>query len=216
MKPFKFGNKCLFISCILARLFNLMLCCRHVPTDFGLSYTVPLSKLNDSRTKSMSCSDFRGIAISSILLKVFEHCILHRYNIYFGSNVNQFGFKKGVGCNQAVFTVRNIVNRFLNGGSTVNLCALDLSKAFDKVNHCALFIKLMKRRLPVELLDLLIYWLGNCYSCVKWDGVFSQFFSLKFGVRQGSVLSPILFAVYLDDLFDLRDISLSSFIILYY
>jgi len=104
-------------------------------------------------------------------------------------------------------TVRNIVDRFIAGGSTVNLCALDISKAFDKVNHYALFIKLMKRRLPVEQLDLLIYWLHNCSSCIKWNGVLSQFY------KQGSVLSPFLFADYLDDLFDYLSNNMSSFII---
>jgi hypothetical protein len=51
-----------------------------------------------------------------------------------------------------------ITHRFIDGSSTVNLCALDLSKAFDKVNHSALFIKLMKRRIPTQLLDLLTYY----------------------------------------------------------
>ena len=73
----------------------------------------------------------------------------------------------------------------------------------------------MKRRLPVELLNILIYWLDNCSSCTRWNGVFSQFFKLTFGVRQGSVLSPFLFAIYLDDIFDYRFNDMSSFIILY-
>ena len=203
------------LSCILVKLFNLMLRCAYLPRDFGQSYTVPLSKVNDCRTKSVSCSDFRGIAISCILSKVFEHCILERFNNFFSSNDNQFGFKKSVGCSHAIYTVRNIVNRFIDGGSTVNLCALDLSKAFDKVNHSALFIKLMKRRIPIELLDLLVYWLNICFSCVRWDGVLSQVFKLEFGVRQGSVLSPFLFAVYIDDLIDYRCNGFSSFVILY-
>jgi hypothetical protein len=203
------------LSCILAKLFNLMFSCGYLPHDFGLSYTVPLSKVNDGRAKSVSCSDFRGIAISCILSKVFEHCIIDRYSIFFATNDNQFGFKKMTSCTHAIHTVRNITHRFIDGGSTVNLCALDLSKAFDKVNHDALFIKLMKRRIPNQLLVLLTYWLGNCFSCVKWDGILSQVFKLDFGVRQGSVLSPFLFAIYLDDLIDFRRSNYSSFVILY-
>lgn len=73
----------------------------------------------------------------------------------------------------------------------------------------------MKRRLPTQLLDLLTYWLGNCFSCVKWDGILSKIFKLNFGVRQGAVLSPFLFAIYLDDLIDFRRSNYSSFVILY-
>jgi len=49
-----------------------------------------------------------------------------------------------MGCNHAIYTVRQAVDRFIKGGNTVNLCSIDLSKAFDKVNHKALLIKLMK------------------------------------------------------------------------
>ena len=154
--------------CILAKLFNLMLLSGHLPSEFGLSYTVPLPKeRKTAHSKLFSCADFRGIAISSILSKVFEYCILERFEGFLTSNDNQFGFKKGLSCSHAIYTVRNIVNRFIDGGSTVNLCALDLSKAFDKVNHNVLLMKLMRRRIPIELLDIFEYWLNNCWSCVK-------------------------------------------------
>jgi len=67
----------------------------------------------------------------------------------------------------------------------------------------------MKRRHSAKLLDLFVYWLDNCSSCVKWCAVLYQFFKLDFGVRQGSVLPPFLFAIYLDDIFDHRCNSMS-------
>ena len=82
------------LSCILYRLFNLIIGCGHVPSAFGQSYTVPIAKITDCCTKSMSVDDFRGIAISSVVSKVFEHCILDRFKPFFATVDNQFGFKK--------------------------------------------------------------------------------------------------------------------------
>jgi len=98
------------------------------------------------------------------------------------------------------------VNLWSVGGNTVNLYALDLSKAFGKVNHHALLVKLMKRNSPVDLTDILENWLKGCLSSVKWLDVFSDNFLIKFGVRQGSVLSPLFFVIYLNDLPDINSI----------
>jgi exonuclease III len=203
------------ISTLLAKLFNLMMLCRYVPIGFGLSYTVPIPKVKDCHSKALTCDDFRGIAISPILSKIFEHCLLEKFKYFLTTDDNQFGFKKGLGCSHAIYSVKNIVDRFIKGGYTANLCSIDLSKAFDKVNHHALFIKLMNRHLPVCLLELLEFWLSNSWSCIKWFDVYSPFFNICFGVRQGSVLSPFLFAVYLNDLVDGRYNGRHSFVILY-
>ena len=68
--------------------------------------------------------------------------MLNRFDKYFTSCDAQFGFKKGSGCRDAIYTVRNIVDRLVKCGSSVNICATDLTKAFDKVNHIALFMML--------------------------------------------------------------------------
>jgi len=91
---------------------------------------------------------------------------------------------------------------------------MDLSKAFDKVNHHALFMKFMNRNLPVALLDLLESCLQNCFSCIKWNHVFSDVFAIRFGVRQGSVLSPFLFAI-LDDIPVFRSLIPQSLVVMY-
>jgi len=93
----------------------------------------------------MLCDDFRGIAISPVIWIIFEHCLLKQLQLCVASNDIQFGFTKGLGCSHVIYTLRSIVNRYVSRGSTMNLCAIDLSKAFDKVNHNGLYIKLMKR-----------------------------------------------------------------------
>ena len=80
---------------------------------------------------------------------------------------NQFGFRKGVGCSHAIYTVRNIVDQCVLRGSSVNLCAIDLSKAFDKVNHYALLIKLMRRHIPVPILEIIENLFLGCCTCIK-------------------------------------------------
>ena len=67
--------------------------------------------------------------------KVFEHCILRRFSAFLTTSDNQFGFKKSLGYFLAIYCVRNIVNHYVSHGSTVNLCALDITKAFDRLNH---------------------------------------------------------------------------------
>ena len=186
------------VRSILAKLFNAILLIGHVPISFGCSYTVPLIKV-DGHARAVSCNDFRGISISPVVSKVFEHCILYRYNRFLVTADNQFGFKSGLGCLDAINTVRYIVDRHIKGGSTVNICALDLSKAFDKMNHDALFIKLMRRNIPSELLCIFESWFSQCYTCVKWFGFKSVYYHITIGCRQGGVLSPFLFAVYIDD-----------------
>ena len=79
-------------------------------------------------------------------------------------------------------------------------CAfLDASKAFDKVLHNGLFLKLLKRGAPVVFVRLLQKWYSSL-RCVKWNNAMGELFPVLCGVRQGGVLSPYLFTVYIDDL----------------
>ena len=98
---------------------------------------------------------YRGIAVNSILSKVFEHCILDKFESLLSTNDNQFGFQERFSCSHAIYTVKSVVDRFISNGYTANLCSIDSSKAFDKVNHHALLIKLMKKHTPVILIKLL-------------------------------------------------------------
>ena len=124
--------------------------------------------------------------------------------------------KKGLSCNHAVYSTRRIVESIIKGGNTANLCSIDLSKAFDKVNHFGLYLKLTKRRIPVELYIVVFEnWLSSSFACVRCNGAWSQMFGVSFGVRQGSVLSPILFNIYLDDLAKINSCVKRLFIVIY-
>ena len=190
------------LSVVLSVLFNLMIHVGYVPDSFSRSYTVPILKDSSGYGKTVSANDFRGISISPVISKVFEHCILHRYANFFVSSNNQFGFKKGSSCAHAIYAVRSTIDYYVSRNSNVNLCALDLSKAFDKMSHYGLFVKLMERHIPVNLLKILEMWFQTGITCVKWGNIFSNFYQLNCGIRQGGVLSPYLFAVYIDSVID--------------
>ena len=121
------------VCCILTKLFNLMIKVGYVPTGFGLSYTVPLPKTNSScHIKSLTADDFRGISISAVISKVFERCFLDRFERFFETSDNQFGFKKSISCSHAIYSVKCVVDHFTKQGSTINLCALDLKRHLTK------------------------------------------------------------------------------------
>jgi len=98
--------------------------------------------------------------------------------------------------------LRCITDYYVSAGSTVNMCAIDVSKAFDKMNHYGLFIKLMQRCIPVNFLVLFEHWFSVGMTCVKWCNLWSSWYNLSCGIRQGGVLSPYLFAIYIDSLVD--------------
>jgi hypothetical protein len=184
---------------ILSNLFNCMLCHGFVPDSFGEGVTFPLLKDNVHKP-SYDCDSFRGITVSAVVSKIFEHCVLLLFDKHLDSHSAQLGFKKGLSCSHAIFGVSQVVDSYVKGGSTVNLCTIDISKAFDRVNFYILLSKLMKRGLPKSLIALLLMWFDISRFVVKWQGELSRTFRILCGVRQGGVLSPILFAIYVDDL----------------
>ena len=104
----QFFHPCLPV--LLAKLFQLMIFFSYIPEGFRYNYMVPIPKPKQCCSKPLTCDDFRGIAISSIISKVFEveHCILRlaRFGSFFDTADNQFGCKKGIGCNFSIRVVR--------------------------------------------------------------------------------------------------------------
>lgn len=189
----------ILLACFV-KLFNLFLSAGYVPKAFGSGIIIPL--LKDSNLDNTVCDNYRGLTLSPVISKVFEHCLLLRFSDFLGSSNLQYGFKKGTGCTDALFTLQLICNYYVKHGNTVNIAALDLSKAFDKVSHFGLLNKLLTRNAPRAFISVLHNWYSKLVSFVRWNGNFSDAFSVKVGVRQGGILSPILFAVYIDDMVD--------------
>jgi len=189
-----------YISDLLSVLFKCCLIHGIVPNSFGTSIIIPLVK--DTSGDVTKTSNYRGIALSPIISKVFESCLLNIFNEQLQSSNLQFGFKKNSGCRNAILTLHSVVKYYTKHNSTVSLCALDISKAFDRINYYALLKLLMKRMLPSNFIKVLLHWFTISQSCVRWLNAYSDCFDILAGVRQGGVLSPTLFAIYIDVLIE--------------
>ena len=116
-----------------------------------------------------------------------------------GSDTLQFGFKAKVSTTQCSWLVSEVAAHYVNSGTPVIATLLDCSKAFDKCEFVQLFQKLVDRGLPTIVVRMLIYIYTEQEAWVKWGSERSSTFRISNGTRQGSVLSPALFCVYLDD-----------------
>ena len=97
-------------------------------------------------------------------------------------------------------TLTEVIEFYKSQSSSVYVCFMDASKAFDRVNHWTLFKKLIDRGMPDVFVRLLVYWYRTQNACVRWGTACSEMFTLSNGVRQGGILSPLFFNVYMDGL----------------
>ena len=95
------------------------------------------------------------------------------------------------------------IEYFLRNKSEIFACTMDTSKAFDRVEHSTLFVKLRKEGLPPIIIRFLMSVYKLQIANVKWNGEISTSFKISNGVKQGAVLSSILYCVYMNDLFTL-------------
>jgi len=200
-----FGGATLVVH--LCLMFNAMLQHCYVPEDFSFSLIVPLPK--DKQGCNMNTDMYRGISLSPAVSKLFEYILLEFYEDQLSSDALQFGFKKQSGCCHALFTFKQVSKYFIKKGGKVYCAFLDASKAFDKVLHNGLFVKLAKRDVSARLIRILQNWYGKLCASVQWNGFIGDVFRIECGVRQGGILSPLLFCVYIDDL--VKELRLSGY-----
>ena len=139
---------------------------------------------------------------SSIFLKLFEYCLLIKLDPYIKLNDRQHGFRKNYSTATACFVLKETVLNYTNADSRVYSCFLDISKAFDSINHNILFNKLHQMGIPHYLIDVMRFWYRNQNVRVKYRDAFSDEWKLMNGVRQGGVLSGLLFSIYINALID--------------
>ena len=182
----------------LAKIYTAMLKHGYLPKSLTKGLIVPLIK--DKFGDYSDMSNYRGITLSSVFCKILELIIKESCEGSLITSDLQFGFKKDHSTTMCSYVVQETIEYFNSRGSPVYACFLDASKAFDRVDHDILFSILRKRGLNPMILRLLEFWYRNLTARVRWSGVLSDEFPVSNGVRQGGVLSPLLFTLYIDDL----------------
>ena len=99
-----------------------------------------------------------------------------------------------------IFLLKELFRHYIANGSFMYVIMLDASKAIDKVNHSKLLTKLIDRGCPSFIVSILYYQYSTQKFTVRWCRSFYEFFIISNGVKQGGILSPHLFNVYMDDL----------------
>ena len=178
-------------------MFRIYLTHGHVSNILMLATLIPLIK--DTLGDYCSSNNYRSIAISSLILKVFDWVIIILFSDKLAFDDLQFSYQANCSRNMCTWMVVETIDYFSRNGSEVFTSVMDMRKAFDNVKRIMLFTKLLKKGVPEIRLLMAMY--ENQIVNVKWNGLFSYTFAMKNGVKQGAVLSALLFCVYVDALF---------------
>lgn len=186
------------LNVMLCLIFNTMLIHGYSPNVMLTGLLVPIPK--DSRKSLCSSDNYRAIALNSILCKILDLVILCKESQSLLSSNLQFGFKNGLSTTHCTFLLQETVSYYNYNHTNVYTLLLDASKAFDRVKYCKLFEILLERKMSPITIRLLLQMYTNQQLMVQWGNVESKKFNILNGVKQGGVLSPVLFAVYIDGL----------------
>ena len=136
----------------LTELFNRMLRHSFVPDQFKNGTIIPIVK--DHQGNLSDVNNYRGITISPIPSKIFEHALKIVFGGFLSSSPWQFGFKRKSSTMHAVYCLKETVDYYINNGSRVFCAFLDASKAFDRLVHSGLFLKFIAKGLPKIFIEL--------------------------------------------------------------
>lgn len=183
--------------------FNLILDTGLIPEAWLEGIICPIYK---GKGNPLEPSNYRPITILSCFGKLFTAVLNMRLNNFLNSydllNQNQAGFRSGFSTNDHIFALHAIAELLKSKKQKLFCSFIDFSKAFDSVWRVGLWMKLLSNGINGKVFRLIYNLYFNIKSCVNFSGEQSQFFHSYSGVRQGENLSPVLFAIFLNDLED--------------
>lgn len=188
------------VSPVLANIINKMFKDGTFPTSLKNGKITPVFKKGDREC----INNYRPICILPFFSKVIEKILYKRLMSYFKKfdllSPHQFGFRPGFSTELALISFTDKIKLAIDDGSLFGAVFVDLTKAFDTINHSILFHKLASYGITGPALSLIKNYLKNRSQVVQIDGSVSSPKVTNTGVPQGSILGPLLFLLFINDL----------------
>ena len=182
----------------IANLFSSFVLHGYMSCDILKGIINPTVK---DRYGDMNSSDnYRPVISSSVFLKLFEYCLQEKIKNIVSLDDRQHGFRVNYSTSTACLVLKETILNYTKSNSNVYACFIDISKAFDTVNHKILLKKLKQSGIPNLYINVIRYWYSNQFVRVRYGSSYSCEWLICNGVRQGGVLSGLFFSIYINSL----------------